>query len=145
MTVKERLIEFIKNKDMSVRAFCRIIGVSETYVSSMRSSIQPDKLIKIAYRFPELNTKWLLTGEGEMISHDEMMPPISRTDLANAGYDTFKDKLIELFTKGEIYSAAVVKEKDEVIRNLFNRIMVLEKENGELLAEIKMLKGEQHD
>ena len=142
MTVRERIIEFAKYKGLSVRAFCRIIGVSETYVSSMRSSIQPDKLIKIAYRFPELNTKWLLTGEGEMISHDEMMPPISRTELVNAGYDTFKDKLIELFTKGEIFSASVVHEKDEVIRNLFYRITTLEKENGELRAEIKMLKGE---
>lgn len=44
MAVKERLIEYIKFKGMSTREFCRSIGVSETYVNSMRSSIQPDKI-----------------------------------------------------------------------------------------------------
>ena len=33
----------------------------------MRKSIQPDKIKSIAIEFPELNTEWLLTGEGEML------------------------------------------------------------------------------
>lgn len=74
VTVKERLIEFIKLKKISIRSFCRVVGVSETYVSSMRNSIQPDKLEKIIVHFPELNPGWLMTGEGKMLrSHDDLI------------------------------------------------------------------------
>lgn len=52
---------------MSDRAFCEVIGVSSSYISSMRVSIQPDKLTSIAEQFPMLNIDWLLTGEGEML------------------------------------------------------------------------------
>lgn len=68
MTVKERLKEFINYKDISVSEFCRQIGVSSAFVSSMRKSIQPDKTESIALRYPELNITWLLTGEGEMLN-----------------------------------------------------------------------------
>jgi len=67
MTVKEKLLEFIKYKNLKSRAFCRSIGVSETYISSMRSSLQPDKLSIIASVYPDLNIGWLMSGDGEMI------------------------------------------------------------------------------
>lgn len=67
MSVKERLIEFVKYKGMSNSEFCRRIGVSNAFISSMVKSIQPDKLKSIALRFPELNTGWLMTGEGDML------------------------------------------------------------------------------
>jgi hypothetical protein len=67
MPVKERIREFIKYKEISERLFCRKIGVSSTYVNSIRESIQPDKIQSISMQFPELNAGWLLTGEGEML------------------------------------------------------------------------------
>ena len=38
----------------------------------MRVSIQPDRLKSIAICFPELNTGWLITGEGEMLKSAKM-------------------------------------------------------------------------
>lgn len=67
MSVKERLIEFINSKKISVRKFERECGLSYGYVSNMRVSLQPDKLKSISEQFPDLNTGWLLTGEGEML------------------------------------------------------------------------------
>jgi transposase len=67
MSVKERLIEFVKYKGISNSEFCRRIGVSNAFISSMVKSIQPDKLKSITSSFPELNTGWLMTGEGEML------------------------------------------------------------------------------
>ncbi len=81
MTVKERLIEYIHSKQISTREFCRTIGVSETYVNSMRSSIQPDKLVRIAHEYPDLNTTWLLTCEGDMIKENSILPAIERNIL----------------------------------------------------------------
>ncbi len=66
-TVKERLKEFIKVKGLSVYRFEQICGLSTGYVSNMRVSIQPDKIESIAHNFPDLNTGWLLTGEGAML------------------------------------------------------------------------------
>lgn len=67
MTVKERLIIFIKSQNLSQRAFEIAIEVSNGYVNNIRQSIQPDKLQRIALCYPTLNISWLLYGEGEMI------------------------------------------------------------------------------
>lgn len=38
-----------------------------SYVNSIRTGIQPDKMKIIAEKYPELNLMWLLTGEGDML------------------------------------------------------------------------------
>ena len=69
--------------------FGRRIGVSGAYVTSMRKSIQPDKVEKIKSEFPELNIDWLLTGNGAMCVSDlgdvEVMS--TPTDGATPVYD----------------------------------------------------------
>jgi transcriptional regulator with XRE-family HTH domain len=95
MTVKERLIEYIKYKGISIRLFCRTSGLSESYVTSIRSSIQPDKLDMIAQHFPDLNIGWVVTGEGSMIKVSSQLPSIDREILIQAGAEIFKDNLIE--------------------------------------------------
>lgn len=42
-------------------------GFSTGFVYNMRVSMQPDKAMRIANTFPDINIGWLLTGEGEMI------------------------------------------------------------------------------
>lgn len=65
--VKERLIEFLDYKNVSKSEFGRRIGVSSAFVTSIRKSIQPDKILAIQSNFSDLNTDWLLTGNGEML------------------------------------------------------------------------------
>lgn len=77
-TVKERLIEYLESKKISKSEFGRRIGVSSAFISSMRQSMQPDKLERVALNFPDLNMEWLLTGNGEMIND-------SATELGPAG------------------------------------------------------------
>lgn len=67
MSVKERLITYLNYKKVSKSDFGRSIGVSSAYVTSMRKSIDPEKLQSIAKNYPDLNTGWLMTGEGEML------------------------------------------------------------------------------
>lgn len=66
-TVKERLEFFLKSKKISKTDFGKAVGVSNSFVSSMRKSLGPDKLQSIAQTYPDLNIEWLLTGEGEML------------------------------------------------------------------------------
>lgn len=65
-TVKDRLKAYLSAKNISMAEFGRRIGVSGAYVTSMRKSIQPDKIEKIRTEFPDLDVDWLLTGKGEM-------------------------------------------------------------------------------
>jgi predicted RNase H-like nuclease (RuvC/YqgF family) len=71
MSVKERIKKFIKYKGIPVRKFESICGFSYGYIANIRVSIQPDKVMRIAEHFPELNTGWLLTGEGEMLKSEK--------------------------------------------------------------------------
>ena len=71
MSVKERLITYLNYKKVSKSDFGRSIGVSSAYVTSMRKSIDPEKLQSIAKNYPDLNTGWLMTGEGEMLKNSE--------------------------------------------------------------------------
>lgn len=66
-TVKDRLIQFIDFKGESKNHFEEKCGLSKRYVSNISVSIQPDKIKKISLAYPELNTGWLLTGEGKML------------------------------------------------------------------------------
>lgn len=66
-TIKERLTAYLKYKGINKSEFGRRVGVSNSYISAIRKSIQPDKTEKIASSFPDLNIAWLLTGDGEML------------------------------------------------------------------------------
>ena len=80
-TIKERLIAYLKYKGVNNSEFGRIIGVSNAYISSIRKSIQPDKVEKISTNFPDLNMSWLIAGDGSMLKS-----PISQT--ANGDHNT---------------------------------------------------------
>lgn len=66
--VKERLISFLKYKKIGQVKFAAMVGLSRGYVNNIVNTIGPDALSKIAVAFPDLNTAWLLTGEGEMLT-----------------------------------------------------------------------------
>ena len=73
-SVKERLKQFIDTLNISEREFCRRIGVSSSYVMSIKKSIQPDKMQAISIQFPELNPLWLLLGQGEQRQNAGELP-----------------------------------------------------------------------
>lgn len=86
MSVKERLKEFVKWKKISISAFCESIGVSNAYISSMRVSIQPDKVKSIALSYPELNIDWLLTGNGDMILYGKKVNATIKEPISDYQY-----------------------------------------------------------
>lgn len=66
-TIKDRTIEFVKSKGITMKTFEQMCGLSTGYVTSMRKGYGSDKLHNVLTAFPELNRDWLLYGEGEMI------------------------------------------------------------------------------
>ena len=93
-TVKERLIKFIKYKQLSQKKFEQIVGLSNGYVNNISKSLGASKLAEISQHYPDLNQQWLLTGEGEMLKTSEAVPftPHARARIplvsqyAHAGY-----------------------------------------------------------
>lgn len=67
MDLKSRLIEFIDYKGLSVQSFELQCGLSNGAVSKMGNNTRRSTIDKISKSYPELNTNWLLTGEGGML------------------------------------------------------------------------------
>ncbi len=125
MGVKERLREYIKTLNISEREFCRQIGVSTSYVNSIRQSIQPDKMKAIGEKFPELNPMWLLTGDGEMLQGNNInkVSGSHNTAVAGNGNSVTTNDIAGLIELQKGYQE-MIKEKDSQIARL---ISVIEK------------------
>lgn len=89
-TVKQRLIDFIKYKNLSQAKFERAIGVSNGFVNNISKGIGADKMQRILSTFPELNQTWLLTGEGSMLKQDNPQPKSEDTSLLQQLVDSLK-------------------------------------------------------
>lgn len=114
-TVKQRLILFLKYKNIGQSAFEKRVGLSNGYVNNIRQSIQPKTLQKISVQFPELNPGWLLTGEGEMLKSDEIN---REKEIMDMGSQLFAEQIIKMINNGDIYPAIVVREKEKEIDRL---------------------------
>ena len=116
-SVKSRLVQFLKHKGLGQARFEKSIGTSNGYVNSIRSSIQPDKLERIALTYPELNISWLLIGEelgGPMLKEEKTkskqpardtgensLPLIPFEAVAGPGSPVYEDERIENFYQVE--------------------------------------------
>lgn len=71
MGVKERIIQFISHKGITIQTFELNTGLSNGAVSKMGDGTRRSTLEKISNYYPELNSNWLLTGVGEMLQNEE--------------------------------------------------------------------------
>jgi len=67
---KTRLLLFIKHLGIGQTAFEKEVGLARGAVNNIRHSLKTQSIDKIILRFPELNEKWLIKGEGEMLLTD---------------------------------------------------------------------------
>lgn len=65
--VKNRLVEFLDYKGLDKSVFERMCGLANGFVDKTNSRMRRSSLNMISAQFPELNTDWLLSGEGDMI------------------------------------------------------------------------------
>lgn len=93
LTVKERLVAFIKEKGLSQSRFEKMTGLSNGFVNNISKGIGADKLQKILGVYPDLNTTWLLTGEGEMLKR--CSTPVHKNTRPRIPYDAAAGTLTE--------------------------------------------------
>ena len=71
-TVKERLVKYLRYHKIGQNRFENLAGISNGYISNLKSSPGTEILLKILNAAPDLNKDWLLTGEGEMLKQEEV-------------------------------------------------------------------------
>lgn len=69
-TIKDRITLFLEYKKIGQAKFSEIAGLSKGFVNNIGDNTTKRSLDKIKEAFPELNSNWLLTGEGSMLKSD---------------------------------------------------------------------------
>ena len=66
MGLQDRIREFIAYKSLTPKQFEQISGLSNGAFAKLSDNTRHSTIDRISIAFPELNTNWLLTGEGDM-------------------------------------------------------------------------------
>lgn len=128
MTTKDRTLEFITFKGLSVKKFEEMCGLSNGYVNSMRSGYGNSKLAQVMSAFPELNREWLVYGEGSMIKDE-----VNSHNNSSASLGQTSEVL-------PLQDDALIAELRSQIERLESKIDYLNQELGEKNALIKMMR-----
>ncbi|AWK07412.1 peptidase S24 [Flavobacterium crocinum] len=71
--------EYLDYKGISKYKFCNDLGFSNKFLDNS-SNMGTDKACKILHYYPEINSEWLLTGNGPMIKEEETSVVIMNRD-----------------------------------------------------------------
>ena len=89
-TVKQRLIRYLKYKGIGQTKFEEMAGLSRGYITNLKKEPSASKLLNILNAATDLSQRWLLSGEGEMLSTD--VTPLVHSELTD--YATSKAGII---------------------------------------------------
>lgn len=67
MDIKERVLTYCNLKNIAISKFEKLSGLSNGYFNQVKKRPSDEKIESIRRAFPDLNSVWLLTGEGEML------------------------------------------------------------------------------
>jgi transcriptional regulator with XRE-family HTH domain len=105
MSIGERFALVLKEKKVTQKSFAEKVGVTEQSITKLvkgqTQSPKADLIAQLTVMFPDLNLRWLLIGEGEMLKEgmsiaDETQEALEQLQKENS---QLKDKIIELLEK----------------------------------------------
>lgn len=106
MDIKDRILEFISYKNITIAEFERNVDLANGYIKKFKGSIGSDKLNNIVSFYPELNIGWLITGNGEMLKSEASTIPTPPNNNNAINYKLVP--LLNLDAVGGIHSPNVV-------------------------------------
>ena len=101
MTIQERILQVIENKEITPYRFCKDLGLSMGYLDK-RGSIGTDKYLKIIEYLPDINPEWLLTGEGNMLKEHNNLPIAVKTYNPDEGIPLIPTEAMGGVASGEV-------------------------------------------
>ena len=125
-SVKQRLMKFLRYKDISNSVFEKTCGMANGYVNNIRVGVSPKKLESILLNYPELNRDWLIYGEGDML---------------NEGYTTFDPVGVATPTAPNLENEIILlkaklEEKEKMIELLKQQLEELNNLNKGLMTTL---------
>ncbi|MDE5421742.1 hypothetical protein L3073_05945 [Ancylomarina sp. DW003] len=109
--IKGRILQYIDYKKIKKSYFLEktTISASNFKSSGLKSEIGGDKMALILSKFPDINAKWLLTGNGEML--------LSEDDKIISGLEKTQEcKKCEVLEKEIQHLQEIIESKNETIK-----------------------------
>ncbi len=106
LNIKERILQIAKNKRIKQSDFFVEIGTTRGNFTGeqKQSAVRSDLLGRILLKYPDVNSRWLLTGEGEMLKEDN----VGQLSFYGAGYPLVEQYAIAGFGNADF----MIKEED---------------------------------
>ncbi len=136
MNMKSRIIDFVKSQKMSIREFERVCNFPNGTIGAFKNDINNKRRVVIFEKFPQLNTKWLLTGEGEMLNHPHNEATHNINSSNNTYINSVGDNSQDKTNEKNIYNEMIITQR-ELIDSLKEQIIQYRKEIEYLKKKIK--------
>lgn len=103
--MKKRLLFFLAYLGIGQNKFEEKVGLSIGYINKLKGDMKFNTINKIAIAYPELNTGWLLTGEGHMLKQGIPSVSVSISDVQTNVNERIKKIRKELGLSQENFAA----------------------------------------
>lgn len=126
-TLKDRLLLITKHLDISGREFERTCGLTTGAFAGFGDRLGADILKKITIKYPQFSTRWILTGEGEMLISSAKNSEIDANIL---------EKFYALFESRENEHKTILGQNSEIIKqnsDIIKQNSEVMRQNGELI------------
>jgi len=139
-----RLHDFIKFRNLSIRKFEMLVGMSNGALGKAiknGTDIQTKYLDGIFREFPEINPGWLANGEGEMI----ISTPIVQEPVANyLNPNQYQKKLLKVLSSpSQTEEEQILKEEVIRLHQSLNKLRMVDHED--VLSALKNNSEEEED
>jgi hypothetical protein len=100
-TVNQRLKKFVESKDFPAKEFAERFGATDKEINNWTTStkIALPRLSQLILAYPELNVRWLLTGQGKMTDENENLTKEPKQLYNTCPLCKEKDRSIHLLEK----------------------------------------------
>jgi len=139
--VGKELKKFFARKGITQEEVAKTLGVSQQIVSRLLNGYGFGK--KTADNWSKafgLNPAWLRTGDGRMMLEDAQQERMESLAAIEAGSESFAQQLMKMISEGKLYTANVVRGKEEEISRLNREIGVLTLKLEQALQELEAYK-----
>lgn len=125
MTIKERILSFLKEQGISREEFYRDTELSASNFkgAALKSELGGDKIVKILTSFKVLSPEWLLMGEGPMLRTDSVQQPTEPSSVS-ASSDAVVLRLMDKLDEKD----TLLKDKESKIEHLQSELLAAREE-----------------
>lgn len=118
--MKKRLIEFLSYLSIGQKKFEQNCGLSNGYVDKLGDNITLRSLNKISFAYPELNTMWLQTGEGEMLKPKHVTQNMSGNINVSGGNSAFVGQMHGGTFNQDAGKDQVIEKQEKEVSQMFS-------------------------